>query len=363
MFREVIPLRTMLLQTKRINPVAIVFIVILVIVFVNYGAQDVLRIVDAQYTDQHYYKLSYDGVLNNLYFERGYLFITSLFKQLGFSYLQFKLIAASAATILIYFSIGSFNINYCFVLFLYFISSFQTDLEQSRCFFAMSLVIYAMRYLLNQGVMNTVKYSALIIIAGTIHTVALFFLVLLLCNYKKGYNILNLLFPIIVVVSVPIKEVPQVRQLIISLIYFVTKSERVAIFLAFTTGLGFYACVIMHGALLLLFNHYRKMLKDHVFKDDRAYNYVRVVYRCLQLLSLAIPLYIFSTEFLRMFRSLFIMFYVAILICAKEADDLYGYKRSTAWADISLIAFVAFYNIVFNPISITSSYYRAIMSL
>lgn len=359
----------MVLMKKKTVYIPVIIVLFMIIIFATYGIQGVDVLPGGVKSDQYHYKCAYDGILKNIYFEKGYLFITALFYRLGFSYIQFKFIAVSVAAFLIAYSVKGFDVNYAYVLLLYFFSSFSSDLEQSRNFFAMSLVIFAMHYLYDRSddLKSIVKFCVVILLAATIHTAALFFLILVFSKIKRGDVVFDLLYPLMVfnsvICKIVINDIPELRIFIEHLSLLITKNERVLIFLEKTTGMGFYACVILQGMLLFLFYHYREIIWHKCPDGERKTGFLRTVYRCLQLLSLAIPFYIFSTEYIRMFRSLFIVFFVALLKCAKEADNELGHRQSTINVGLSLMLFVFMFVYVFDPICITVAYYNAVMML
>lgn len=332
------------------------------IVFVNYGMIDKL-ILNNWYSDQHYYKLSYEGVPVGTYFEKGYVLLCSISSRLGLSYLQFKIAFFIAAAVLVYFSIGGYEISYVPVLLLYFFSSFQADLEQTRNFIAMSVVIFALRYLPEERrcLKNAILYILLIMLASTIHTSALFFVVFILVYAKGLYKYLDCLFVFILFFCLLVKIEPSILNLVGDVMYAVTNNERAKMWASFTTGLGFYACVFLHGFLLLILRQQiNQFSRLQSFSSERRIDFYMTMYRCLQLLSLAMPLYLLSTEFLRLFRSLFIVYYVVIAIGLDEINSATTTRDYKYIYGIEAALFVAAYVFVFNPMGITYAYLSAV---
>ena len=343
---------------------AIMMIIIMVVIFATYGLVDIPLFSDGQYSDQHYYKLSYEGSITTGYFERGYYLLTVLFRKIGFNYQQFKLIMAILSVLLIARSLSGLDINYVLVLVLYFCSAFQTDLEQTRNFFAMSVVIYSLHFLFedNRHPANSLKYCIGILLAASIHTASLFFLIFLFCRNKDVFKILDWAYVLVLFICTTLKLVPAIRIGIGQIVYMITRSERTIMWFSFNTGLGFFACALLQGLLLAIFWYQMRQLRTvyGVEYEVKTENMVLCMYRGLQLLSFAMPLYLFSTEFLRLLRSLFIVFFVVILVGARQIDQEIKVKDYKYIYSSLLIAFVIVYIIVFRPFDITYLYYSLI---
>ena len=350
-------------QPRIKNMTAILLLLMMALLFMHHGLED-KTMLGGLFSDQYYYKLSYYGLPSATYFEKGYMFITEICRKAGLSYMMFKGIAFSIAVILVATSIGVYDANYPFALLLYFISAFQADLEQTRNFFAVSIVIFAIRFLhkSQQSVLNATKYTILIILSATIHSSMLFFIIFLVLYIKNNKLFLDLLFPTILTLCIIVKIEPKTLIFIGNILYEITKIERMKLWATFLSGRGFYVCVVLHGYMLFIMNKQMRLLQnvnlDTGLKKD--YEFVETMYRCLQLLSCAIPLYLFSTEFLRLFRSLFIVYFVAILVGAKILDKTRALNDHRIKYEIAITLFVAAYIAVFNPMGITYAYYKAI---
>ena len=209
------------------------------------------------------------------------------------------------------------------------------------------------------------KYSMLVIVASLIHNSVMFFLVFLLVPFLKRSRLLNWLYPIMILISIMIKYLFQSGKLIANIVYLLTKSTRTDLWFSFSTGLGFIACIGLHGLMLLIIYRQNVRIKK-IMSHGIIYNNWIVVsssYAMLQIMSLSFPFYLFSVEFIRLFRGLFIYFFAITMEQSKFLDCYNGKKRKTArrrnvWY---LLVFSALFVYSFTPFNVVFSYYNTII--
>ena len=119
----------------------------------------------------------------------GFLILMYLFIILGFSYNGFVTTLAIASAILIVSGIKRIRGNYSFILPCYMLMSFTYDVFQIRFFFAYSIVVYGIHFLIKPH-KEPLKYFFSVLIAMAFHFSSVFFLILLVTpkflsrNYK-----------------------------------------------------------------------------------------------------------------------------------------------------------------------------------
>ena len=128
--------------------------------------------------------------------EIGYIFLIRIGNKLGLEYFQFRMLVLIPCLMLIHITIKKYSGNYHYVYFYYLLYSFFMDAVQINNFIAMSFLIYSMNYLNKGESYSRVKFICCILLASSIHTASLFYLVMLFVNYKdKNRSYLSVLHP------------------------------------------------------------------------------------------------------------------------------------------------------------------------
>jgi len=147
------------------------------------------------------YKFKYDSIKNHnatdFIFSDPYIgfnILQFICHAIGLSYQQFLFIVALLGYTLIIDTLHYFHANMNYVLLLYLFYPFFYDVIQIKNFLAMSIVIYSIRYLLNNTKSATLKYVVLIILASLFHIVSVSYLLLLLTKLKRKVPLYILAF-------------------------------------------------------------------------------------------------------------------------------------------------------------------------
>lgn len=150
--------------------------------------------------DYYSYTLIYDyytprGLSDGQLVDFGFVVLCKLFYNLGCSYETFRGIYISIACVIMYKSIQYFTDNSKLPIMLYLVFPFALDIVQMRYMFALSIVIYSLRFL-KEGKIS--KYIIGVIIASTQQLVAIFYLLLIITviEDKKAVKILKIAFPL-----------------------------------------------------------------------------------------------------------------------------------------------------------------------
>lgn len=138
-------------------------------------------------TDYNNYRMIYEYYIpqnsNAYYIDFGYKVLCRLAISCGLSFVMFRGIYISLALIILYKGVKYFaERGLSFVLCLYLVFPFALDVVQFRFLFAVSLMIYALRFLSLNNRRGNIKFILLIIIASTQHISAILYLCFLLVN-------------------------------------------------------------------------------------------------------------------------------------------------------------------------------------
>ncbi|MEE8807930.1 MAG: EpsG family protein [Lactimicrobium sp.] len=176
---------------KKSRVITIIFLVLMLLMFCevttpNYHHQGYFR-GDNEVYEQMYKSLSgsnFDYVKQSSTFEKGFVVYSYIFATLGVPYNIFMAITFLIGMLLCFFTVRRITDNYSLFLVLYFCYYFLYDIQQIRNFIAISISIFALRFLKDRHV---VIYILLILLASMFHFSALAFLPFLLIylpNYK-----------------------------------------------------------------------------------------------------------------------------------------------------------------------------------
>ena len=137
--------------------------------------------------DFYNYQVSY---LNHTFSDLGYGLLCSIFDNLGYNYLEFKLIIYALALYSLYNFIIKYSYCCSLIASLYLINFSILDIEQCRNFFAFSLFLNALPFFIDWDIFSSIiKYFIITLLAAYIHVSILFYISFLLINKNSLSNI------------------------------------------------------------------------------------------------------------------------------------------------------------------------------
>lgn len=301
-------------KIKLENVIAFALVSGLIAVFANYGIAyyDPIREMES---DQVFYRLFYEGEISVGYFEPGYVLLNKLFNFMDLNYVQFKMVLALLSCILIFQRIRGHSINYLFLTVLYIITMYFFDLEQSRNFLAMSIVVYATKFFPLNRRKDSFKYSIYILLASSIHLSMLFYLSVFLLKNKKIYRARKVIYVFIIMFCILANRVPSLLTGIGKILSMLLHSERIGLWFSYRTNGGFFLCLGLYLALFFWVGYLKKKViyKAKMYKKEDV-KLIMDAHLMLEVLMLTVPLYLLSTEFFRLVRGIFVLEFAAILL-------------------------------------------------
>lgn len=293
--------------------------------------------------DADYYYRLYERIGNSdrFFVESGYVFLCTIFKNLGFSFYQFKVVLGFLIIVLIGSTILKYSKYPSLVLLCYFCYPFLLDCAQIRHMIACSIFIYSIRYLEIYNLRNLISYIICIILAATVQMIAwafLCFLPIYIIRNKRILYSVCLFGTIILFLSISIViNLPIVRFLL------ETRSKE-----------GVYDSGVPLGQLIfylafflsLVFVAVRKNLNN---AEDNAYFLQR--FSIMSLIFL--PILLVDFQFTRLFRACLIPIYISCW------NNIAGMKPDKRFIVGTLFLFV--FALVFYKLFITSrTYYESL---
>ncbi|PQF12425.1 hypothetical protein CUS96_11675 [Enterococcus faecium] len=239
------------------------------------------------------------GIYRNLMF---------LFNQVGLDFVSANAVLSFFALFLLHVSIRTYTKNINFVHALIFIYPFTDLVIQKRNFLAMVIIVYAIKYLREKDVKETIKYLILCVVSFGFHEAALFYIILAIVpwvNFKfiKKYM---LIFDLVFIFIFPwiFSNVMALFSQSKILLYLEDSNNRLGIF-----KVGVF--ILLHCIIVfvtLWFNREKVPIVNSFKTDEYNYLFNKIIFFSL----LFVPLYYYNSTFFRFVRNLLIIFYANI---------------------------------------------------
>lgn len=128
--------------------------------------------------------------------EAGFEFICRVANKIGLNYNEFLAIYSFIGLSMIVSTVRKYANNTTGVMCLYFIYPFMLDIVQIRNFMSMCIIIFAIRYLVDNNRKGYIKYCICVLIASTIHITAIFYMLFLITKIKSYKKLVFVTFAI-----------------------------------------------------------------------------------------------------------------------------------------------------------------------
>lgn len=261
------------------------------------------------------YKTTYYNSVNVAFsesYEKLYLLLQKIGNFLGLNYIQFRLLLVVISWILIRSFLKKYTNNIFYILFFYLLFGIIIDTVQIRNFFALSLVIFGLKYLFTDEKKSRLKYFVCVLIAMNIHLSSIVYFVFLLVRVKNPKAIVKpiifftVLFCLIILLLG--NNVPFLNDLMLSL-----ESDKLTYYTQGKTSLGFLFPMVFHLGILGLVYLGTKLLKDSLdFKNNnelslRNGKIIEIIFWINIITIIFFPFYIYNVQFIRLTRNLILI--------------------------------------------------------
>lgn len=268
--------------------------------------------------DQAIYMFRYsrigDLTLSVWDYEFGFRFLMKIASQAGLNYRQFLMVVSSLGLLLIVSTVKKLSPKPQIVYALYFIFPLMLDIVQVRYFLAMSIFIYALRFLIKPSPKNILNYVALIVVASLFHFTLLFFVGVIFFVFMKE----NILLRIILIVTIAglFLSYTGFLSTAVDLLTFAIPFEMLETYFLRKVRFGFLEKFFVQISVILIMEFYYRYIKSRNSFDA----YCNIV-RNLNIISLILfPLYIYDVNFFRLFRILYIPNYIVISLAIDRSN-------------------------------------------
>lgn len=263
----------------------------------------------------HYKEIQY-GILPSNNSEFGFVYLMQLGNKLGLDWVSFKLVMSIICVPLIYSTVKMFSSNLNFVYFFYLIHSFFMDAEQFRNFIALSIFIYAVRFLLSENRKSKVFYILCILIATSIHNSFIFYVPLIFINgvdknkLAKGVALFSLILCLITFLNG--NEIPLISSIIMNLGDI---NSKILKYVNSTTRYGFLIPFYLHTFNFFVVYTCRKYVYKSDLLNAKQIKFINLIFWINVFAFAFFPLYMKTTTFYRLSRNLNILNFIVFSIC------------------------------------------------
>lgn len=261
---------------------------------------------------QNYYNMYMDGGIS---FEDGLLktALSFLFMKLGMPYQVFFAMLSAICIFLIWNTINYYSAGNSLVFLLYLIYPFFLDIVQIDNTIAYSIVLNALRFLDDKNKRRgATKYICVVLVAALFHPIALIYLIFLLKYVSSekmfmfmGAGIFVCLFGFSSILPKIIQCIPVLNLFSVQLGYYVSFASEFGLNLQ--SGMFKYLVISISVYLFCLFK-YRELKKNNM--DGRR---DKTMVQLFFLLIVLLPLITVSSEFTRIVRNMWILYYCFLL--------------------------------------------------
>lgn len=280
----------------------ILFFMLFLITWIIFGG-------NSDNADYQNYNAIYDFIKNNGSYsavESGFEIICILFIKLGFDYQNFLVVYSFIGLLLVQSTVRKLTKNHNVVWLLYFVFPFLLDVVQIRNFMSMSIIVFAIRFLLEKKHLNIFKFIVLVLLASTFHVSSLFYLLLLLTKFSS-----KTIAYLTIVISLIIQLVLKTNSAI--LMYFLNINKLETYLSSSTSFIGvlFFLIYLIINLIFLI------LVQKAATNFQLEKNKIKVINLILKINIIMLISYnflIYDADFIRLQRNLLILNYVAFSI-------------------------------------------------
>lgn len=264
------------------------------------------------------YQQAYNYILaGNSYLDLGigWFWLCKIGSILGLSYLEFKTILIVISTLIINKTIKYFARDDKYTTFfwaVYLIFPALLDCIQIRFFVAETIVLYSLRFLISDKKRDIFKYIIFVLIASTIHSSMLIYLIFLiykvLGKYENKY---------IIIISIVMLMFFAFKEQVIKICSIFINAERIQRYFYSTDILGIKGLISYIFTILIFYyltNIMIKKIRDDKNVEEKDLIFFRFIAKLNILISIVLVFSIFDPNFFRLQRIMWILMYICVLI-------------------------------------------------
>lgn len=294
-------------------------------------------------SDFENYKVAYDYISTGVTYNdlgMGWFYLCKIGTILGLTYMEFKVLIVVISFLLISNSIKYFlndnkykKLTWAF----YLIFPLLLDCIQVRFLFAEVLVIYALRFLMNNKKMGVIVYIIFCLMASLIHSSTAFYLIFaiykFLGKHESRYIIITFLFSFIFVFA---------KDQIVKISSMFINENRINRYFYSNDTLGIKGFLI-YGTIIILFYYIAKVMLREARKNkinDKDIAFYEFNLKINIIMTVLIALSVFDPNFFRLQRIAWIFLYIGIAkLLNNDIKNINELKLSTKLIGLIIAVF------------------------
>jgi len=324
---------------------------------------------DTASADVENYTNYYNKVIMGNYpqnIEVGYLFLQKIGIWIGLNYVHFKMLSIVPCILLIHNTIKKYSDNCHYVYFFYMLYAMFFDVVQIRNFMAISIVIFAIRFLIKDGMQNKVKYIICILLATSIHSASIFYLILIFIKKDKSNiftkMVICITFIFCLITFINGNSLPFIGQIAQSI-----NSDKISGYLESKSGYGFVFpfCLQIFNFTMIFFarkimrssnkeyrnyeiNNQKNTINNESENKRNRMSFVDLIFWINFMSFLFLPLYMMSSTFYRMIRNYTILNLIACSLAQNQLRTKPLYRFAFNFIVFTNTCAWLYYDVIFS---------------
>jgi hypothetical protein len=259
----------------------------------------------------HLYEVIFNGGAGFQTSQVGLVLLFELSSWFGLNYNQFLIFASFSGMLLLSITINKYSKKTNLVYLLYFIYPFLLDVVQIKHFLAMTIIVFTLSFLLSDKKSAKLKFTLGVLIAATIHYVALIFLPLFFVTKRSLKQVYFIALCGACMLFLADKFLP-----LDTIMQSFMGNDRVNDYFNNRPSWGFFLPILIQATMLSFIFFARRLL---LLKNKNTI-YVDLIYKINIYLLILIPLYMINANFERAFRILFVPNFIVLSIFFYESN-------------------------------------------
>lgn len=248
--------------------------------------------------------------------EIGYRTITALSRDIGLSFTAFRAVLAAVCFCVIKKTIEKYIQNTTLIIMSYMLYPFLFEAIQIRMFIVSVIIFFSIRYLKEANRKNVISFFACVLFAVSFQVSAVFFVFMAIAYVKSEKRVL---IASLLITGAEIYIFNQsFIQTMISTLGFL--GENFSLGMRYVTFDDSYGRLMWLYLLLDMITIFVVSILNHKYSSETALNehknnYTNILVKCLYISLITIPLMEIGSSWGRVFRSLLLVIYCAIVSC------------------------------------------------
>lgn len=284
--------------------------------------------------------------------EPGFYFINKFFSILSNNYNVFLFEIVFICFLLIDNTVKRYTNNCNYVFICYFFYSFFLDVVQVRSFIAMSIIIFAIKYLIEDKKGNKFKFLIFLFIAGIIHYSAFLYVVLIFIKknnkQKLVKGIIYIAFFLSILTIINNNKIPFLSTIMMDTEII---SDKISNWFSNSARFGFlikwFEQTVIFFTIILTKRITEKNINTFKRNNEKTMIYCDTIYWINFCMFILFPFYIVTASFWRLMRSIIFLNYIAYANCSDSFNNKSKEKIVYNIAIILMIIFLFFFEIIY----------------